>query len=175
MPEGRIFSASVVRSPGALAALDYVRVVLASALSAASERSVKLLDTPWSGLPTGLLPGGGPDLGLSIHAIAAQSLAAEASLLAQPVSYALMSTAGAEGIEDRAKLLPLSARRLAEMVGLGEGVVAVELLVAAQAVDVRGSTPLGRGTGRRTRASARLVPAMAAGGPPPVDVGPSGS
>ena len=133
---------------------------------------MKLLDTPWSGLPTGLLPLGGPDLGLSIHAIAAQSLAAEASLLAQPVSFTVMSSAGAEGIEDRATLLPLSARRLAEMVALGEGIVAIELLVAAQAVDVRGSAPMGRGTGEAHRRIRSVVPAMVAGEAPPVDVGP---
>ena len=149
-----------------------MRILLASVFSSASERSVKLLDTPWSGLPTGLLPGGGPDLGLSIHAVSAQSLAAEACLLAQPVSFTVLSTAGAEGIEDRATLLPLSARRLAEVVGLGEGIVAVELLVAAQAIDVRGSSPLGGGTGAAHDLVRGAVPAMAAGDAPPVDVGP---
>ena len=170
--EGRIFSASVYEVVGLAAALDYVRVALATVFSSAAERSVKLLDTPWSGLPTGLLPLGGPDLGLSIHAIAAQSLAAEASLLAQPVSFTVLSTSGAEGIEDRASLLPLSGRRLAEMVSLGEGIVATELLVAAQAVDVRGSAPLGAGTGAAHALIRRVIPAATAGDPPPTDVGP---
>ena len=169
---GRILSASAFEVVGLAAALDYVRVVLASVFSSASERTVKLLDTPWSGLPTGLLPQGGPDLGLSIHAIATQSLAAEASLLAQPVSFTVVSTAGAEGIEDRASLLPLSARRLIEMTGLGEGIVAVELLVGAQAVEVRGSSPLGRVTGAARARIRETIPAMAAGDPPPVDVEP---
>jgi histidine ammonia-lyase len=168
--EGRIISASVYEVTGLSAALDYVRVALATVLAAASERSVKLLDTPWSGLPTGLLPQGGPDLGLSIHAVAAQSLAAEASLLAQPVSFTVMSTAGAEGIEDRASHLPLSGRRLAEMVDLGGGVVAIELLVAAQAVDVRGVTPLGRATGAAHALVRASIPEMVAGDPPPTDV-----
>jgi histidine ammonia-lyase len=128
-------------------ALDYVRVALASVLTAAGERAVKLLDTPWSGLSTGLMVDAErPDMGLSIHAITAQSLTAEASLLAQPVSFTVVSTSGAEGIEDRATLLPLSARRLAGMVDLGEGVIAIESLVAVQAIDLRGSGPLGRGT-----------------------------
>jgi histidine ammonia-lyase len=170
--EGRIFSASAYEVVGLAAALDYVRIALATVLSAASERSVKLLATPWSGLPTGLLPSGGPDLGLSIHAIAAQSLAAEASLLAQPVSFTVLSTAGAEGIEDRASHLPLSGRRLAEMVSLGEGVVAVELLVAAQAVDVRGSSPLGRVTGAAHARIRERIPALIAGDPPPTDIEP---
>jgi histidine ammonia-lyase len=170
--EGRIFSASAYEVVGLAAALDYVRVALATVFSSAAERSVKLLDTPWSGLPTGLLPRGGPDLGLSIHAVAAQSLAAEASLLAQPVSFTVQSTAGAEGIEDRATLLPLSGRRVAEMVSLGEGIVAIELLVAAQAVDLRGSAPLGAGTGAAHALVRRIIPAATAGGPPPTDVGP---
>ena len=170
--EGQILSTCVYEVVGLAAVLDYVRIVLASALFAAAERAVKLLDTPWSGLPTGLLPEGGPDLGLSIHAISAQALAAEAGLLAQPVSFTVASSAGAEGIEDRATLLPLSARRLAEMVDLGEGIVAIELLVAAQALDVRGTTPLGRGTGAAHARIREVVPTMAAGDPPPVDVDP---
>jgi len=144
---GEIVSVSSYESLPLAATLDYVRVALASVFTAASERAVKLLDTPWSGLPTGLsFDRDRPDMGLSIHAITAQSLAAEASLLAQPVSYTVVSTSGAEGIEDRATLLPLSARRLAAMVDLGEGVVAIEALVAVQAIDLRGRGPLGRGT-----------------------------
>jgi histidine ammonia-lyase len=170
--EGRILSAAAYEVLGLAAALDYVRVVLASVFSSACERIVKLLDTPWSGLPTGLLPQGGPDLGLSIHAIAAQSLATEAGLLAQPVSFTVVSTAGAEGIEDRASLLPLSARRLSEMADLGEGIVAIQLLVAAQAVDVRGSSPLGSGTGDAHALVRGVIPAMSSGDTPPVDVGP---
>jgi histidine ammonia-lyase len=144
---GRIVSVPGYESLPLAAALDYVRVALASVLTAAGERAVKLLDTPWSGLPTGLsVDAERPDLGLSIHAITVQSLTAEASLLAQPVSYTVVSTSGAEGIEDRATLLPLSARRLAAMVELGEGVIAIEALVAAQAIDLRGRGPLGHGT-----------------------------
>jgi histidine ammonia-lyase len=170
--EGVILSSPVYEVVGLSAALDYLRVAFASMLGAAAERSVKSLDTPWSGLPTGLLPQGGPDLGLSILAITAQSLAAEVSLLAQPVSFTITSSAGAEGIEDRASHLPLSARRLAEVAELGEGIVAIELLVAAQAVDVRGARPLGRGTTGAYQRVRSVVPTMRAGDAPPVDIEP---
>jgi len=50
------------------------------------------------------------------------------------------------------------------MTGLGERIVALELLVAAQAVELRGSGPLGRGTRRvfeavreRARSSATAI------------------
>jgi histidine ammonia-lyase len=144
------------------AALDYLRVGLASALSTASERVVKLLETAWSGLPTGLAAQAperveaaqvepasapaSPEAGLSYLGIAVQSLAGEARLLAQPVSFELASTAHAEGIEDRTTLAPLAARRVAEMVDLGRRIVAIELTVAAQAVELRGVTSLGSGT-----------------------------
>jgi histidine ammonia-lyase len=44
-------------------------------------------------------------------------------------------------------MAPLAARRLTEMVMLGERIVSVELLVACQAIDLRGHR-LGEGTGR---------------------------
>ena len=172
LDDGLILSTSVYETVALSAALDYVRTALASMLVAAAERTVKLLDTPWSGLPTGLLAGGDPDLGLSILAITAQSLAAEACLLAQPVSFTVTSSTGAEGIEDRATHLPLSARRLAEAVERGEGVVAVELLVAAQAVELRGAPALGAGTGAAFELVRRVVPFMRAGDVPPVDAEP---
>ncbi len=136
-------------------ALDLVRIALATAVSASSERAVKLLETAWSGLPTGLTAAvERADAGLAMMGIAVQSFAAEARLLAQPVSFELVSTSHAEGIEDRMTMAPLAARRLAEMVELARLVVATELVVAAQSVELRGLAPLGRGT-RAIMASVR--------------------
>jgi histidine ammonia-lyase len=128
-------------------ALDHLRIALASVLMASAERVVKLLETPWSGLPTGLSVEGGSDPGLAYLGIAVQGLAVEARLLAAPVSTEVVSTSHAEGVEDRATFAPLAARRLAEQVAIGRRIVALELVVAAQAVDLRGRAPLGHGTG----------------------------
>ncbi|HMJ80359.1 MAG TPA: aromatic amino acid lyase, partial [Candidatus Dormibacteraeota bacterium] len=165
-------SACLYEVAGVSAALDFVRIALAGMLLAASERCVKLMDTPWSGLPVGLQVPGSPDLGLSILAITAESLATEVSALAQPVSHIVTSTSGAEGIEDRASNLPLSARRLAEQVDAGEAIIAIELLVSAQAVDMRDVTPLGRGTARAYEQVRKVVPTLRLGETPPVDVTP---
>jgi histidine ammonia-lyase len=144
--EERIVSVSNVEVLPLAAAGDFVRIALAPALTAANERLMKLLQAPFSGLSDGLAAGSAYEDGLAELGNAGQALAAEARLLAQPVSFELASTTQAEGIEDRMTLAPLGARRLAEMVELGEGIVAIELVVAAQAVDLRQAGPLGAGT-----------------------------
>jgi histidine ammonia-lyase len=143
--------------------LDYLRLVLATALTSSAERIVKALGTPWSGLPTGLTPmPNTAEAGLTYLSLAAQSLAVEARLLAQPVSFELTSTAHAEGIEDRTTMAPLAARRVAEMTELGCTIVAIELAVAAQAVQLR-SLRQGTGTARALAAVRRDVPFLDAG------------
>ena len=130
-------------------ALDFLRIALAPALGAATERSVKLLQAGSSGLSAGLSmsPEDGDD-GLAELAVASQSMTVEARLLAQPVSYELASTSKAEGIEDRTSMAPLSARRLSEMSLLGSRTVAIGLVVAAQALDLRPGPPGGAVAGR---------------------------
>jgi histidine ammonia-lyase len=172
LEEGTIRSACLYEVVGVSTALDFVRIALAVMLLAASERSLKLMDTPWSGLPVGLQEPGSPDLGLSILAITAESLGAEVSALAQPVSHVVTSTSGAEGVEDRASHLPLSARRLADLVDAGEAILAIELIASAQAVDLRGVEPLGSGTEAAYRRLREAVPTMRLGDTPPVDVAP---
>ena len=145
------------------AALDYLRLTLASALTAASERVVKSMYPLWTGLATGLTPEpGSTEAGLTYLSLAAQSLAVEARLLGQPVSYELTSTSHAEGIEDRTTMAPLAARRLADQVELGATIAAIELAVGAQALELRGHRP-GRGTGLAHAAVRDHVPFLAMG------------
>jgi histidine ammonia-lyase len=54
-------------------------------------------------------------------------------------------------------MAPLAARRLAEMVALGERIVAIELAVGAQATDLRGLRR-GRGTQEAVRLVREVVP-----------------
>jgi histidine ammonia-lyase len=132
------------------AALDFARIALVPAISSAQERSVKLLQAPLTGLGTGLQEAEAEsnECALSELAWASQSLMVEARSLSHPVSTETASTLLAEGIEDRITMAPLAARRLSEEVAVGEELLALGLVVAAQAVDVRGCAPLGRGTAR---------------------------
>lgn len=171
--EERVVSVSNLDVVPLAAALDFLRIALAPALTSANERLMKLLQSPFSGLPDGLAARGGlhedalAELGNASHA-----LTAEARLLAQPVSFELASTTQAEGIEDRVTFAPLAARRLAEMVELGERIVTIELVVAAQAVDLRDSPALGTGTRRVLELIRERVPFTAEGASLPADLEP---
>ena len=175
--EGRIVSAGNFDAVGMSAACDFCRIALAPALTSATERSVKLLQATASGLTPGLAaaPEEGDDA-LAELAVTSQSLAIEARMLAQPVSFELVSTSTAEGIEDRTSMAALSARRLGEMVTISNRILAIALTIAAQAVDLRlgkdqPTCALGRGTRRVYEIVRESVDFTDRGEAPPQDLG----
>lgn len=144
--EGRLVSVGNFDSQPLATALDLLRIALAPVLTAAVERTLKLLSPRFSGLTEGLVAEEASwQDGLSELGVAAQAIGAEARLLAQPVSFELVSTMQESGVEDRASLSSLGARRAAEMLDHGARVVAIELAVSAQAVDLRKPERLGAG------------------------------
>jgi histidine ammonia-lyase len=167
LAEDRIISAANYESLPLAQALDVMRIGLIPAITAANERLIKLLQSPQTGLGDGLhAPGAPQESGLSEYTWPAQSLTLEARLLGQPVSLEIPSASQAEGIEDRASMAPLAARRLSELVELGRGVVAIELVVAAQAVELRhGPAPeaIGAGVRRAFDEIRQVVPFTGAG------------
>jgi histidine ammonia-lyase len=172
--DGRVVSVGCFDILPLAAALDFLRIALAPVLTGANERVMKLLHAGFSGLAPGLAarPDRGDD-GYSEFGVAGQAIAAEARLLAAPVSFEMASSTQAEGIEDRTTMAPLAARRLAEMVNLGERLVAIELVVAARAIDLRaGARPLGVAAEAAHRLVRRHVPATSEGEPLPADLEP---
>ena len=173
LDEGRLISVGAFDALPLAQAMDVARIGLAPVLTSASERTVKLLQSPVTGLPEGLAAESGlAESGLSEFGVPAQALAVEAKLLAQPVSVETGSTSHHEGIEDRITLAPLAARRLGQMVELGERLVAIELVVASQAIDLRGRPQLGAATARAYDAVRAVIPVTAKGEPPPQDLEP---
>ena len=171
--EDRIVSVANFEILPLAAALDFLRIALAPVLTSAAERLLKLLQGPHTGLPDGLAPRQGlAENSLGEHGVTAQGLTAEARLLAQPVSFELVSSTHAEGIEDRITMAPLAARRLAEMVELGASLVAIELVIASQAVDLRRPERLGAGTGRAHARVREVVPFLGEGDPLAPDLEP---
>jgi histidine ammonia-lyase len=128
-------------------AFDYVRLGFAHAAQVANERLQKLLWEHFSGLPSGLTPQDGPTGGLKPLGRTYAALAAEARFLANPVSLDYRGQI-AEGIEDHASMAPLAVSTTSNLVSLMHQLVALELIIGAQAVDLRGD-PAGIGEGPR--------------------------
>ena len=171
--EGRIVPGGNFDIVPLAAALDFLRIALAPALTSAAERGLKLMQASLTGLPEGLAARAHlAEPALSELGAAVQGIVAEARLLAQPVSFELASTTQHEGIEDRTTMAPLAARRLAEMVDLGARVAAIELVLAAQAIDLRGRPELGAGTRRAYGLVREVVPFTEAGEALPPDLEP---
>jgi histidine ammonia-lyase len=169
----RIISAGNYEALPVAAALDFMRIALAPVLTASLERAMKLLQTPLSGLPGGLSEQEGLAYGgLGAISWSAHALTAEARLLAQPVSFELATTTPEEGIGDRITMAPLAARRLAEQTVLGHRIVAIELLCAAQALDLRASQRLGALTRQAFARVRELTPFAGSGVPYPSDLEP---
>jgi histidine ammonia-lyase len=118
-------------------AFDFLRLGLAHAAQVANERVQKLLWDHFSGLPTGLAKGDGATGGLRPLGRSFAALVAQARLLANPVSLDYRGQL-AEGIEDHASMAPLAVNTTSSLVSLMHRLVALELIIAAQGIDLRG-------------------------------------
>ena len=120
--------------PVALVA-DALAVAIAE-IGALSERRIALLiDASLSGLPPFLVEHGGINSGFMIAQVTAAALASENKSLAHPASVDSLPTSANQ--EDHVSMATFAARRLAEMAGNSSGIVAIELLAAAQGIDLR--------------------------------------
>jgi histidine ammonia-lyase len=120
--------------PVALAA-DTLALAIAE-IGALSERRIALLiDASISRLPPFLVEHGGLNSGFMIAQVTAAALASENKSLAHPASVDSLPTSANQ--EDHVSMATFAARRLADMADNTCGIVAIELLAAAQGVDFR--------------------------------------
>ena len=120
--------------PVALAA-DTLALAIAE-IGALSERRIALLiDASISRLPPFLVEHGGLNSGFMIAQVTAAALASENKSLAHPASVDSLPTSANQ--EDHVSMATFAARRIADMADNTCGIVAIELLAAAQGVDFR--------------------------------------
>jgi histidine ammonia-lyase len=120
--------------PVALAA-DALAVAIAE-IGALSERRIALLiDSSLSGLPPFLVEHGGVNSGFMVPQVTAAALASENKALAHPASVDSLPTSANQ--EDHVSMATFAARRLGDMAANSAGIVAIELLAAAQGIDLR--------------------------------------
>ncbi len=117
-------------------ALDFAKLAL-SELGAISERRTALMVDPRlnGGLPAFLTPDPGRNSGLMIVQYTAAALASENKVLAHPSSADSIPTSANQ--EDHVSMGASSARHARSVLGHVQQIIAIELLAAAQALDLR--------------------------------------
>jgi histidine ammonia-lyase len=109
-------------------------------IGALSERRIALLiDATLSGLPPFLVRDGGVNSGFMIAHVTAAALASENKLLAHPASVDSLPTSANQ--EDHVSMATFAARKLGELAANTAIILAIELLAAAQGVDLRAPIP----------------------------------
>jgi histidine ammonia-lyase len=105
-------------------------------IGALSERRLALMmDTSLSGLPPFLVEDGGVNSGFMIAQVTAAALASENKALAHPRSVDSLPTSANQ--EDHVSMATGAALRLAPMAANTSTIVAIELLAAAQGIELR--------------------------------------
>ena len=120
--------------PVALAA-DALALACAEIGALAERRIALLIDGAISRLPPFLVDHGGLNSGFMVAQVTAAALASENKVLAHPASVDSLPTSANQ--EDHVSMATFAARRLADMADNSAGIVAIELLAAAQGVDFR--------------------------------------
>ena len=116
-----------------------------SELANVSERRIERLVNPaYSGLPAFLTPNGGVCSGFMIVQYSAAALVSENKVLAHPAS--VDSIPSSAGQEDHVSMGTIAARKAGEIGRNVRRVLAMELMVACQGIDMRGNKGLGKGT-----------------------------
>ena len=137
--EGEVLSGGNFHAEAVAFAADGLALALAE-IGALSERRVALLmDANLTGLPPFLVRDGGVNSGFMIAQVTAAALASENKALSTPRSVDSLPTSANQ--EDHVSMATNAALRLAPMASNGTAIVAVELLAAAQGVELRAPVP----------------------------------
>ena len=114
-------------------AADTIAMALCEVGSLSERRTAVLIDPKMSGLPPFLTEDSGVNSGLMIPQVTAAALVAENRSLVFPASIDSVPTSA--GQEDHVSMAPIAARKAATIARNAAGIVAVELIAAAQGVD----------------------------------------
>src|SRR5689334_8123983 len=114
-------------------AADMVSMALCEVGSISERRIAVLIDPKMSGLPPFLTEDSGVNSGLMIPQVTAAALVSENKSLAYPASIDSIPTSA--GQEDHVSMAPIAARKAGQIARNAAGVVAVELMAAAEGID----------------------------------------
>jgi histidine ammonia-lyase len=167
-PEGRVAPADTTATGGGLVisggnfhgepvalALDYAKLAVTELGSIAERRIALLLDARLSGgLPAFLTESSGLESGMMLYQYTAAALASENKVLAHPATADSIPTSANQ--EDHVSMGSIAGRHARAVLANVERIVAIELLCAAQALDLR-TIQRGRSSGPATTEAVRRI------------------
>jgi len=142
--EEEIVSTGNFHVPALALALDATAIAIAQVASPLGERPARIKTERLSGLPANLVAGGPTRSGMAPLGKTAQALTLEIRHMSAPL--AIHATVGADGVDDDSTGAAQAAFRVRDQLRRLQLLVAIELVVAAQAVELAAPARLGRGT-----------------------------
>lgn len=125
-------------------AFDFLGIALAEIADVAERRIERMVNSSLSGLPSFLVEKGGVNSGFMIVQYTAAALVSENKVLAHPASVDSIPSSANQ--EDHVSMGTIAARKAREILGNARRVLAIELMCACQAIDLRGDKGMGVGT-----------------------------
>lgn len=125
-------------------AMDFLCMAVAELANISERRIERLVNPQLSGLPAFLVSDGGLNSGFMIAQYTAASLVSENKILAHPACVDSIPTSANK--EDHVSMGTIAARKCREIVKNAEYVIAIELMCAAQAMDLFTNMKSGEGT-----------------------------
>ena len=153
--DDEILSTGNFQTPLLALAMDSLAQGVAQVAALSLSRSGKLLVERLSGLPANLSPHGPSRSGYAPLLKAGEALMAEIRHLANPVP--VEPRWAADGVEDDLTNAPLAARKAADAVGRLRLLLAMELAIAVQAVELAAPAKLGPAVAAAMQAVRRVV------------------
>ncbi|MBQ5782359.1 MAG: histidine ammonia-lyase [Oscillospiraceae bacterium] len=123
---------------------DFLKIAQAELANVSERRIERLVNPAYSGLPAFLTSNGGVNSGFMIVQYSAAALVSENKVLAHPAS--VDSIPSSAGQEDHVSMGTIAARQAGEIGKNVRRVLAMELMVACQGIDMRGNHGMGVGT-----------------------------
>lgn len=142
---GDVFSGGNFHGQPVAIAADTLGIALSELGNVSERRIAKLIDPALNhGLPAFLVKHGGINCGFMIPQYAAAALVSENKVLAHPASVDSIPTSA--GQEDHVSMGTIGARKAAQILENVRMVLGIELMCAAQALDLQEKRKLGAGT-----------------------------
>ena len=143
-PDGQILSGGNFHGQPVALAMDHLAVALAEFASISERRIERMVNPALSGLPSFLIEQGGLNSGFMIAQYTAAALVSENKGLAHPASVDSIPTSANK--EDHVSMGTIAARKAREVLKNVKTVIAIELLAAAQGLDLFTNLKPGLGT-----------------------------